>query len=58
MMELYTQTGRGDDMARFVALILKLAQAERVHRVPGSAPISTMTPWPTLACPGSWRAAK
>ena len=31
--ELYTQAGRGDDVARFVALILELAEAERVHGV-------------------------
>ena len=34
-MGLYTQAGRGDNMARFVALILKLARAERVHGVLG-----------------------
>lgn len=33
--ELYTQAGRGDDVARFVALILELAEAERVHGVLG-----------------------
>jgi conflict system STAND superfamily ATPase len=31
--ELYTTAGRGDDVARFVALILGLAEAERVHSV-------------------------
>jgi hypothetical protein len=30
---IYTQAGRGDDAARFVALILELAEAERVHGV-------------------------